>query len=57
MNIVKEYNGYKLGINDNPDVAHLDEERRWQMEEPDGSRYSGNKISITKLFIRLSGSK
>ena len=55
MIIVKERNGYKLGINDNPDVAHLEEERRWQMEEPDGDHYSGNKESITKLFIRLSG--
>lgn len=54
MKVIKEKNGYKLGINENPDVAHLKEDRRWQMEEPDGDRFSGNKESITRLFEKLS---
>jgi hypothetical protein len=54
MKVIEEKNGYKLGINENPDIAHLKEDRRWQVEEPDGDRYSGNKESITKLFNKLN---
>lgn len=50
MIIVEEKNGYKYGINDNPDVAHLEEERRYQVETPAGDKFSGNQKSIRKLF-------
>lgn len=54
MEVIEEKNGYKYGINDNPDVAHLEEERRYQLEYPDGSRVSGNKETIARLFLKYS---
>ena len=54
MKVIEEKNGYKLGINENPAVAHLEEEKRYQVETPDGERFSGGKKSITRLFEKLS---
>lgn len=53
MKVLKEQNGFKFGINDNPDVAHLPVERRYQVETPDGDRYSGNKASVKKLYEKF----
>jgi len=50
MKVIEEKNGYKLGINENPAVAHLPEEKRYQVETPDGDRFSGNERGIRKLF-------
>ena len=50
MKVIEEKNGYKLGINDNPDVAYLDENRRYQIETPEGEHFSGREESIRKLF-------
>jgi len=55
MQIKEEKNGYKIGINDNPDVAHLEEFKRWQIEFPTGEKYSGNEQSIRKLFEKVAG--
>ena len=54
MKVIMERNGFKLGINENPDVAHLDEEERYQIEQPDGELVSGGKKGITRLFEKLS---
>ena len=54
MKIIEEKNGIKLGINDNPDVAHLEEKLRFQVELGTGERFSGNESSIRKLFAKLS---
>jgi len=50
MQVKEEKNGFKIGINDNPDVAHLEEQKRWQVIFPTGEKYSGNEQSIRKLF-------
>ncbi len=50
MKVIEEKNGYKLGINTNPDVAHLEEYRRYQLQFPEGERVSGRKETIEKLF-------
>jgi len=50
MKVIEEKKGYKLGINENPDVAHLPEEMRYQVETPDNDRFSGNELSIRKLY-------
>lgn len=55
MQVKEERNGYKIGINDNPDVAHIEEQKRWQIEYPTGERYSGNEQSIRKLFEKKTG--
>ncbi len=54
MKQIAEKNGYRYGINDNPDVAHLEENRRYQLEFPDGERVSGNKATIEKMFKRFT---
>lgn len=54
MKQIAEKNGYKYGINDNPDVAHLEENRRYQLEFPDGDRVSGNKATIEKMFAKYT---
>jgi hypothetical protein len=54
MIVIEEKNGYKLGINDNPDVAHLPEERRYQIQYPDGDRFSGNETTIRKQFAKIT---
>ena len=54
MIVIKETTGYRYGINENPDVAHLEEERRYQLEFPDGDRVSGNKLTIEKLFAKYT---
>jgi len=54
MTVIEEKNGYKFGINENPDVAHLPEEDRYQLEFPDGDRVSGNKETIAKMFLKYS---
>jgi len=54
MRVIKEVNGYKLGINENPDVAHLKEEERYMIEEPDGETFVGGVKGITRMFDRLT---
>jgi hypothetical protein len=54
MIIKEEKNGYKLGINDNPDVQHIEEGKRWMVETPDGERFVGNERSIRKLYTQYS---
>jgi hypothetical protein len=54
MKVLKEVNGFKLGINDNPDVAHLDEDQRYMIEEPDGETFVGGVKGITRLFDTLT---
>lgn len=54
MKVIEEKNGIKLGINDNPDVAHLEEFQRYQVENELGERFSGNEKSIRRLFEKLS---
>lgn len=54
MKVLEEKNGYKLGINDDADVLHLPEERRYEILEPDGDRYGGSKKGITRLFEKLT---
>jgi hypothetical protein len=54
MKVIEEKNGYKIGINENPDVAHLEETRRYQLQFPDESRVSGRRQTIEKLFARLT---
>jgi hypothetical protein len=50
MKVIEEKSGYKYGINENPDVAHLEEYRRYQLQFPEGERVSGRKETIEKLF-------
>ena len=54
MKIIEEKNGYKFGINENPDVAHLPEEDRYKLEYPNGEHVSGRKETIAKLFLKMS---
>jgi len=54
MKVVEEKNGYKCGINENPDVAHLPEEDRYKLEYPNGEHVSGRKETIAKLFLKMS---
>lgn len=54
MKVVEEKNGYKFGINENPDVAHLPEEDRYKLEYPNGEHVSGRKETIAKLFLKMS---
>ena len=50
LKVVEEKNGYKLGINTNPDVAQIPEEKRWMIEFPNGERFVGNQSSIMRMF-------
>jgi hypothetical protein len=54
MKVIEEKNGYKFGINENPDVAHLPEEDRYKLEYPNGEHVSGRKETIAKLFLKMS---
>ena len=54
MTVIEEKNGYKFGINENPDVAHLPEEDRYKLEYPNGEHVSGRKETIAKLFLKMS---
>jgi len=54
MTVIEEKNGYKFGINENPDVAHLPEEDRYKLEYPNGEHVSGRKETIAKLFLEKS---
>ena len=54
MDLKEEKNGYKMGINTNPDLANIPEEKRWKLEFPNGDRVSGNQSTIMKLFKRFS---
>jgi len=54
MKVIEEKNGYKFGINENPDVAHLPEEDRYKLEYPNGEHVSGRKETIAKLFLEKS---
>lgn len=50
LDVKEEKNGYKIGINTNPDVAQVPEEKRWMIEFPNGERFVGNQSSIMRLF-------
>ena len=50
LDVKEEKNGYKIGINTNPDVAQIPEEKRWMIEFPNGERFVGNQSSIMRLF-------
>jgi len=54
MKVILERNGYKLGINENPDVSHLPEEDRYMIEQPDGETFVGGIKGINRLFEKLS---
>ena len=54
MKVIEEKSGYKYGINENPDVAHLPEEDRYKLEYPNGEHVSGRKETIAKLFLKMS---
>jgi hypothetical protein len=54
MKVILEKNGYKLGINENPDVAHLPEEDRYMIEQPDGETFVGGIKGINRLFEKLT---
>lgn len=54
MKVVEERNGYKFGVNENPDVAHLPEDERYKLEYPTGEHVSGRKETIAKLFLMLT---
>ncbi len=57
MKVVEERNGYKIGINENPDIKHIPEEKRWKLEYPDGQHVSGNEATIRRLFAKMSMKK
>ena len=50
IKVVEEKKGYKIGINTNPDVAQIHEEKRWMIEFPNGEHFVGNQSSIMRLF-------
>lgn len=57
MQVITEVNGYKFGLNDEPDVvAALPEEKRYMIEEPDGETFVGNRKGIARMFNKLTGS-
>ena len=49
MKVIEEKNGYKFGINENPDVAHLPEEDRYKLSIRTGACFR-QKETIAKLF-------
>lgn len=55
IDVKEEKNGYKLGINLNPDVAHLPVENRWKIEKPNGGQESGDERDIKARFKALTG--
>lgn len=50
IKVVEEKKGYKIGINTNPDVAQIPEEKRWMVEFPNGEHFVGNQSSIMRMF-------
>lgn len=50
LDVKEEKKGYKIGINTNPDVAQIPEEKRWMIEFPNGEHFVGNQASILRLF-------
>ena len=50
LEVKDEKNEYKIGINTNPDVQQIPEEKRWMIEFPNGEHFVGNQSSIMKLF-------
>ena len=58
MKLITEINGYKLGINDAPDVVAgiPEEDKRYMLIEPDGEEFVGGKKGIVRLFNKLTNS-
>ena len=54
MKVLEEKNGVQLGINENPDVMHLPEEKRFMVIEADGDEFVGNEKTIRRLFAKLT---
>jgi hypothetical protein len=56
MKVLEEKNGYKFGINDNPNIiGTVVEEKRYQIEFPNGEHLSGNKSTVRKLYDKYTG--
>lgn len=58
MKLITEVNGFKLGINDAPEVvAGIPKENdRYMIIEPDGEEFVGGKKGIVRLFNKLTNS-
>lgn len=48
--VLYEKDGVKVRLNPNPEVAHLEDDRVYQMVFPNGNRFSGDKSTIEVLM-------